>query len=173
LKLVDRSRDDEFRDFVAGSSRRLLRISVAMTGDRHSAEDLVQDVLAKLSVSWRRVDDPMAYCRRALVNSNINRWRVRQRRPEVSLAEWHDRATGDVLSDWDDRDLLVRALGELPAGQRSVLVLRFLEDMSETETAEALGCSLGTVKSQTSRALSRLRHRFAALQSTATNEDVR
>jgi RNA polymerase sigma-70 factor (sigma-E family) len=150
-------RRSDFDDFVAGSAKRLLGLAYALTGDRSAAEDLLQDVFMRLYGAWPRVDDPYAYARRALVNASRSRWRRRARHPEVRLTDEHDRAAADATDRADERDRLVRAIARLPAGQRAAVVLRFLEDLTESDTAAALGCSIGTVKSQTARALTRLR----------------
>jgi RNA polymerase sigma-70 factor (sigma-E family) len=155
-------RGHDFDQFVAASANRLLRSAFAMTGDRGAAEDIVQDVLERLYVAWPRVDDPLAYARRALVNHTTNRWRHRRRHPETELTSRHDHVTVDVTRAADDRDALIRALATLPPRQRAVIVLRFLDDLTEADTARVLGCSVGTVKSQTSRALTRLRQVLGA-----------
>ena len=147
-------RTSDFDEFVLGSSTRLLRAAYLLTGDRHSAEDLVQDVLSRMYVAWPRIDDPQAYARRALVHAATNRWRRAARRPEVALETKHDLASPGLDAERVD---LLAALRQLPAGQRAVIVLRFLDDVSVDDTARALGCSAGTVKSQTARALPRLR----------------
>lgn len=152
-----RERGADFDEFVAGAAARLSRMAFALTGDRGAAEDLVQDVLERLYVAWPRVQDPFAYARRALMNASTNRWRRRARRPEVRLSASHDVAVDDATPATVQRDELVRAVASLPARQRAVVVLRFLEDLSEAETAAVMSCSTGTVKSQTSRALTRLR----------------
>jgi len=144
----------DFDEFVVGSSTRLLRAAYLLTGDPHTAEDLVQDVLSRIYVGWARIDDPYAYARRALVHSATNRWRRASRRPEVALESRHDLATPGVDADRID---LLAALRQLPSGQRAVIVLRFLDDASIDDTARPFGCSAGTVKSQTARALPRLR----------------
>jgi RNA polymerase sigma-70 factor (sigma-E family) len=151
---------DDFADFVNADATRLLRVAYLLTGDREAAEDLLQDTLERVYVAWPRVDNPFAYARTALVRRSANRWRDRLRRPEAPLA-----AAGDVAHDEGadaaeriaHRDQVTRALGRLGPRQRAVVVLRYLEDLSEAETAAVLGCSVGTVKSQTSRALVRLR----------------
>jgi RNA polymerase sigma-70 factor (sigma-E family) len=150
-------RGGDFDEFVVASANRLLRSAFALTGDRTAAEDLVQDVLERLYVAWPRVDDPYAYTRRSLVNHSSNRWRHRARRPETHLSEAHTPAVTDLTGRSDDHDAIIRALATLPARQRAVIVLRFLDDLSEADTAVTLSCSVGTVKSQTARALARLR----------------
>lgn len=132
-------------------------MAIALTGDRTAAEDLLQDVLERLYVAWPRVDDPSAYARRTLINASTNRWRRRGRRPERPLDEAPEPLVADRTEEHGHRDELVRAVATLPARQRAVVVLRFLADLSEAETASALGCSTGTVKSQTARALISLR----------------
>lgn len=158
-------RGSDFDDFVAGAAAGLHRMAYALTGERAAAEDLVQDVLERMFVAWPRVDEPLAYARRALVNRSANRWRSRARRREVALAEPVEIPVADTTDHHGRRDQLVRAISTLPPRQRSVVVLRFLADLSEAETAAALGCSAGTVKSQTSRALARLREVLAVSES--------
>lgn len=153
----DRDRGAGFDAFVVEASPRLLRTAFLLTGDRGAAEDLLQDVLERLYVAWPRVQDPDAYARRSLVHGSTNRWRRRERRPEARLSPSHDVAVPDVSSASAERDRLVRALAQLPARQRTVVVLRWYADLSEAQTAEAMGCSTGTVKSQCHRALQRLR----------------
>jgi RNA polymerase sigma-70 factor (sigma-E family) len=145
---------DTFDAFVVGSSTRLLRFAYLLVGDRAHAEDLLQEVLERMYVGWRRIDDPNAYAHRAITRRAQNRWRARQRRPEVA---WGERDIGVEGPDLEARDALMRALAELPHGQRAVVVLRYLHDLTTEQTAHALGCSVGTVKSQTARALPRLR----------------
>jgi RNA polymerase sigma-70 factor (sigma-E family) len=152
----------EFEEFVGRSADRLLRSAVLLVGDRSAAEDLLQGALERTYRHWSRVGggQPEAYVRRALVNAATSRWR-RIRIREVPLA-FGDEPEADVgLADHADRlstrDGLVRALLTLPPRQRAVLVLRYLDDLPEAEVAAALGCSVGSVKSQASRGLVRLR----------------
>ena len=154
----DSTRGGSFDAFVTSSSDRLMGTALLLTGERGAAEDLLQDVLERLYVAWPRVRDPLAYARRALAHGATSRWRRRARGTEVSLTGAHDPAVDDASDEAADRDRLVRALARLPARQRAVVVLRFLEDQSEAQTAATLGVSVGTVKSQTSRGLERLRH---------------
>ncbi|GIH14423.1 SigE family RNA polymerase sigma factor [Rugosimonospora africana] len=150
--------DDEFADFVSVRYAELLRTAYLLTGGQHTAEDLLQTVLLKAMRRWGRIDEPMAYLRRAMVNQSASRWRRIGRRSEFLTAAVPDRpATGDSAEDVAARDELLTALGTLPARMRAVLVLRYWEDLSEQETASALGCSVGSVKSQASRGLARLR----------------
>jgi RNA polymerase sigma-70 factor (sigma-E family) len=151
-----RSRD-EFAGFVAADATRLLRIAYLLTGDVTAAEDLLQDVLERMYVAWPRVDNPFAYARTALARHAANRWRTRARRPQVSLVDADHPWNPDEAARTDDRDELMRGLAELPDRQRAAVVLRYLEELSEAETAAVLRCSVGTVKSQTSRGLTKLR----------------
>jgi RNA polymerase sigma-70 factor (sigma-E family) len=149
------SRDDPFDHFVLSASPRLLRLSFLLVGDRGAAEDLVQDVLARMYVRWPRIDEPEAYARQALAHRATNRWRSRNRRPEVALTDEHDVPVPGP--EPTDRDALMTALASLTARQRATVVLRFFEDYTVEQTAAAMNCSVGTVKSQTARALPRLR----------------
>jgi RNA polymerase sigma-70 factor (sigma-E family) len=152
-------RREDFAEFVQADATRLLRVAYLLTGNREAAEDLLQETLERVYVAWPRVDNPFAYTRRALARRSANRWRDRARRPEAPLdlaTEMHV-AREDGAEQRAQRDELVRALAKLGARQRAAVVLRYLEDLSEAETAAALGCSVGNVKSQTSRALARLR----------------
>jgi RNA polymerase sigma-70 factor (sigma-E family) len=165
--------DDEldFEAFVRDRGPVLLRTAYLLVGDRGQAEDLLQDVLEKTYPRWRRIrrgDDPGVYVRRALVNGATSRWRRRQARVrELPLASGADRAGPDGTVQYDQRDLLLRALATLPARQRAVLVLRYWEDLSEADTAAALQCSIGAVKSQASRGLARLRQAVTAQEAGA------
>jgi RNA polymerase sigma-70 factor (sigma-E family) len=149
-----------FEAFVAARSDALLRTAVLLTRDRGHAEDLLQTALAKSWRHWKRVNRDgtgEAYVRRVMYTTFAGWWRRRWRAEEPS-AEPVDRADHtDAYRGVDERTTLVRALAQLPAGQRAVVVLRFFEDRTEAETAHLLSCSVGTVKSQTARALARLR----------------
>ncbi|MFE1319633.1 SigE family RNA polymerase sigma factor [Kitasatospora phosalacinea] len=148
--------DDAYTDFVATAWPRHLRTATLIAGDRHRGEELLQDCLVKLYVRWRRMrtDDPHAYLRRMLVNNHISWWRRRRR--ELLIAEPPDGPSGGAAGT-EDSDELYRALRELPPRQRAVVVLRHFEDLTEKDAAAVLGCSVGTVKSQHSRAMARLR----------------
>lgn len=157
-----------FEDFVLTRSTALLRVAYLLTGDRHVAEDLLQSVLERMYVRWRRIaSNPDAYARRSLVNAASSRWRHRARRPEISLVDGHDQGQPDRTDAVATRDTVVRALRTLPPKQRAVVILRYLEDLSEAETAAVLRVSPGTVKSHSSRGLARLR---AALAETSSTE---
>jgi RNA polymerase sigma-70 factor (sigma-E family) len=127
-----------------------------LTGRQESAEDLTQDALLRVATSWGRIRDyPDAYARQVLYRLQVSRWR--RRRPAETLAAAPERATFDVTGQVDVRVTLGKALDRLTPAQRAVLVLRFYEDLSEAEAAAVLECSIGTVKSQTHKALAALR----------------
>ncbi|HEX6499627.1 MAG TPA: SigE family RNA polymerase sigma factor [Micromonosporaceae bacterium] len=156
--------EQEFHDFVAARSQALLRTAYLLAGDWATAEDLLQSSLTKTYLAWRRLGGIEAvepYARRVLVNTATSWWRRRWHgeRPTEVLP---DRAAPDRVEEQLDRDALWAYVKELPARQRAVLVLRFYEDQSEAETARLLGVSVGTVKSQCSRALATLRKRLGA-----------
>ena len=145
-----------------------LRVATLLVGDRYRAEELLQDCLVRLYPRWRRVasrGNPDAYLRRMLVNGRVSWWRHRRR--EHLVADLPDRA--GPAPDTEPHEELRRALAALPRRQRAVVVLRHYADLSERDVAEALGCSTGTVKSQNSRALDKLRERLG----TPNNEGVR
>ncbi|GAA1398285.1 SigE family RNA polymerase sigma factor [Luteococcus peritonei] len=150
-------RDEEFSRFVAEARDSLAGTAWLLTGDREQAADLVQAALVKTYAAWPRVrgGEASGYARRALVNENIDRWR--KARPELLVAEVDDPAVADQTEQVDRRDELVRALADLPVQQRTVVVLRYFDDLSERQVAEQLGISVGAVKSAASRGLARLR----------------
>jgi RNA polymerase sigma-70 factor (sigma-E family) len=145
-----------FRTFVETNGATLLHAARLLTGDHYRGEDLVQNVLAKMYLKWGRIDEPLAYARKALVTSHIDATRRRSwhERPSDDLPE---RTGSDESTASDQRDELRRILADLPPRERAVIVLRYYCDQSEKETAQTLGLPIGTVKSACSRALSRLR----------------
>ena len=152
--MADRSGFDEF---VATRSAALLRTAYLLTGDHGLAEDLLQTALAKCWFAWERIDgSPEPYVRRVLATTYATWWR-RRWRGERPTGELPDRGDPAATAPVDDRDALWRALDTLPRRQRAVVVLRYYEDLSEAETAAALGISTGTVKSQAAKALAALR----------------
>ncbi len=167
VRRVPTTRDDEFAAYMAARQPALLRTAYLLSGNRADAEDLVATALAKAWLAWDRVstrESPDAYVRRILVNEHNSLWRRSFKRREHSTDEVPDR--GFESPDYDDRDrLLWDFVGTLPRKQRAVVVLRYYEELSEAETATILGVSIGTVKSQASRALAALRERVpSALQ---------
>ena len=149
---------NDFDRFVGDNSDGLLRTAYLMVGDLHEAEDLVQETLFKVASRWPRVsrmDNPVAYARRILVNLALHGSSKRSRhRAELKATPPAETAAQAAHLDIDDR--LFDALAALPPRQRAALVLRYFLDLSEAEVAAALSCSLGTVKSSTSRGLKRL-----------------
>ena len=146
--------EQEFTEWAAGCERALLRSAYLLTGDLQRAEDLVQEALVKVALRWARLRDgnPTAYARTVIVRQNISWWR---RRRETVTAVPYD---GSGVSNDPEAALVVRrALARLTPAQRAVLVLRHFDDLSERDTAEVLGVSVGTVKSQNAAALARLR----------------
>ncbi|MBY8873904.1 SigE family RNA polymerase sigma factor [Micromonospora sp. PLK6-60] len=148
--------DPDFREFVEARYGDLLRTAYLLTGGRDAAQDLVHEALLKTMRRWRRVDEPMAYVRRAMVNERTNRWRRIGLR-ELLPGALPDRPRADDTDSVAERDELLLALGRLPARMRAVVVLRYWEDLAEADVAAAMGCSVGTVKSQAARGLARLR----------------
>ena len=147
-----------FADFVAGRGQALQRTAFLLTGDWALAEDLLQTALARAYPRWDRIarDDPEAYVRRILVNTWSSWWR-RRWRGELPTEELPESAAPDAYAEADRRGAVRDALSRLPRKQRAVIVLRFHEDMSETQVASLLGISVGTVKSQAAKALAKLR----------------
>jgi RNA polymerase sigma-70 factor (sigma-E family) len=154
--------EDEFREFVRARTSSLLGTAYLLTGDHGRAEDLVQNALVKAYKHWKRVaatGSPDAYVRRILINEQLSWWR-RRRIDAVPIPAYHDSVAGvadDASAGLAERDLMWRALLQLPPRTRAAIVLRYREDLSEAATAELLGCSVGTVKSLCSRGLGRLR----------------
>jgi len=174
------ARDVDFAAYLAARQPSLLRTAFLLTGNRHDAEDLVQTAFAKLYLSWDKVRDQGSmdgYVRRILVNEHNSLWRRAWKKREHSaddtvlqgLQEPHhdtrDNGAGGAL--WD-------VVQTLPRRARAVVVLRYYEQLSEAETAAVLGISVGTVKSQSSRALATLRERAPqTLSPRAREEDDR
>lgn len=152
--------DDDFADYVRHRQHRLLRAAYLVCGDVHRAEDLLQQALEKLALRWDTVRDgqPDAYVRRILYRDAVSSWRRTRREHLTLLPPEPDGAHRHGVHDAaHDRVDLQAALSRLTPKQRAVLVLRFFEDLSEADTADALGVSVGTVKSQTHVALANLR----------------
>jgi RNA polymerase sigma-70 factor (ECF subfamily) len=150
--------EDEFEAFVHARLPGLTRFAYLICGDANGAQDLVQTALTRTMVRWSRIDHARAegYVRTAIVNEQRMAWRRRWRgeRPTAVLPE---RPGRDAFERVDALDALQRALARLPVGQRAAVVLRYLDDMNEAQTAEVLQCSVGTIKSQTARGLAKLR----------------
>ncbi|MVO86898.1 SigE family RNA polymerase sigma factor [Streptomyces sp. p1417] len=155
---MDAESQKRFREFVEGRSAALLRTAVLLTGgDRHAAEDLLQNALVKAAGRWSRIEDPEAYVRQVLYRQQIGRWRLKWPRREVAVAEPPERPGADTAGGADLRMVMRAALARLTPRQRTVLVLRYFEDLPEADVAGILGCTVGTVRSTTHRSLARLR----------------
>jgi RNA polymerase sigma-70 factor (sigma-E family) len=154
-----RELDPAFEDFVRSRSASLLRTAFLLVGDRGHAEDLLQTTLLRVAWRWSAASEqPEAYARRVLVNLTRDRWRNLSRRVrERHQSEVPQLASPDAIERATERWSLVQAMRSLPTRQREVIVFRFFADLTVTDTARVLGCTEGTVKSYTSRALSRLR----------------
>ena len=149
----------DFDDYVRARLPHLIRFARALTADEHSAADLVQDALERTLVRWSHIDgDPEAYVQKVMVNRSISVWRKLRR--ERVTDQPPDSPTTDAVRD----DALFEALRTLAPKQRAVIALRYYEDLSEAETAAVLGCTIGTVKSQTHHALVKLRTLLPAPQ---------
>ncbi|MFD0309171.1 SigE family RNA polymerase sigma factor [Streptomyces sp. NPDC059517] len=164
---MDAQGQEAFREFVENRSTALLKTAVLLSGgDRHAAEDLLQNALIKAAGRWHRIDEPEAYVRQILYRQQVSRWRLKWRRRELTVAEPPETTDGaaggtaggaDATSATELRILMRGALARLTARQRTVLVLRYFEDLPEADVARILGCSVGTVRSTTHRSLARLR----------------
>ena len=152
---TDSTAEQHFREFVHARTPALSRTAYLLTGDAHLAEDLVQTALFKAAKAWHRIDgDPEPYVRRILYTQNVSWWRSR-RVKETALGSYD--AAEATTADSDLRLVLEQALARLTARQRTVLVLRYFEDLTEVQAGHALGIGSGTVKSIARQALARLR----------------
>lgn len=164
VRPVSEPLDAEFREFMHGRWPAMVRLAYALTGDQGHAEDVAQAAFARAYASWpkvRRTENPEAYVRRIVVNENRNRFR-KQRVTERLTDTPPEPGSGtgsaaDATSQYDERSALMAALRRLGPRQRAVVVLRYWLGLTEAEAAAELNCSVGTVKSQASRALATLR----------------
>ena len=146
----ERARQD-FAEFVADRSAELLRLAYVLTADQHAAEDLLQSALTKAAARWGRIHStPEGYVRQIMYREQVSWWRRRARRPVTGAAPVPDQPAPDPM-------VMVEARLALPPGKRAMLVLRYLEDLPEAQVADMLGCSVGTVRSQTHKAIAQLR----------------
>ncbi len=156
--MTDWTAPASFEEYVRSRHTGLLRFAHVLSGDPHLAADLVQEALERTGLAWRRVrrEDPEPYVRRVIVNAFLNRRRALRRERLV------DAVPERAAVAWEPRDdHLWRLLATLPRQQRAVIVLRYYADLSEAQIAEQLACSIGTVKSNTSRAMAKLRAALA------------
>lgn len=161
-----RDRDEEFTAFVAVSSTRLLRLCHLLTGSACDADDLLQASLLKTYLNWGRIRDVEAaegYARRVIARTHVSIWRKSGRR---ELPSDQIELPSVAAADLSERDEMWRALQQLGERQRTVLVLRFYEDLTEAQIADAMGTTVGTVKSQLSRGLDNLRPVLDASRAT-------
>ncbi|MER6007890.1 SigE family RNA polymerase sigma factor [Nonomuraea sp. NPDC052116] len=157
---MDPGFEADFRKFVVDRSGALFRTAYLLTGDRHAAEDLVQSALVKTAAKWRSLRDPAAiegYVRRAMYHEQVSWWRRRSRVAEVSTGRPPERIDAGHADVADLRLVMRAALARLTPRQRTMLVLRYFEDLSETEIARLLGVRVGSVRSQIYRSLERLK----------------
>ena len=164
--MEDNDTDEAFTAFVAAHSPSLRRTAYLLTGSTGAAEDLLQDALVRTWLGWQRVvpATAAAYTRRVLVNLATDRWRRRRYRT-VTLdggERWADPAAERAFGAVDDQTFIVEQLAALSPRERAINVLRYYHDLAEADVAEAVGCSVGTVKSTCSRALARIRTRAEA-----------
>ena len=167
-------RDTDFTAYLEARQARLLRTAYLITGDQHQAEDLLQTSLAKLYLAWDKVRERGsvdAYVRRIMVNENNSLWRRSWKRRELATGEVPEVAP--VHDEYDEGlgAAVWATVQTLPRKARTVVVLRYYEQLTEAETADLLGISVGTVKSQTSRALATLRERAPELSPSAAPMD--
>ena len=165
----ERARQD-FADFVAGRSAELFRLAYVLTADRYAAEDLLQSALTKAAARWGRIDStPEGYVRQIMYREQVSWWRRRARRPVTIVASVPEPPPLDDPMIMVEARLALRdALLALPPGKRAMLVLRYLEDLPEAQVADILGCSVGTVRSQTHKAIAQLRSVLPSLGLTST-----
>ena len=165
-----------FREFVVARSPALLRTAWMLTGDEAAAEDLLQTALARTWPHWARIADgqPDAYVRKVMVRVNAS-WRARRWNQETPTADAslhhqrHHASDGDDPARLDDRLILLKALMTLPVRQRQVVVLRFFDDLSVDAVSDVMGCSTGTVKSQSAKGLAKLRQALEATEPDRTS----
>ncbi|NUT18655.1 MAG: SigE family RNA polymerase sigma factor [Hamadaea sp.] len=157
---------DRFAEFARVRTPALIRAAYLLTGDQHAAEDLVQSALTKTYARWGRVrhEDPEAYVRTAMYREQVSWWRRRSRQRQLAPTWATPERQADPADHTGLRLAMQEALLQLPQPQRAVIVLRYYEDLSETQVAEILGCSVGTVRSRANRAVHRLRASLPAFE---------
>ncbi|MGH3381970.1 MAG: SigE family RNA polymerase sigma factor [Actinoallomurus sp.] len=171
---MDAAVERNFREFVEARSQALMRMAFLLTGgDQHAAEDLVQTALAKASSRWRSIDNPESYVRQVMYRQQISWWRLKWPRHETNVAVLPEQVREDGTSAVDLKMAVRGAMARLTPRQRTVLVLRFFEDLPEAEVARLLDCSVGTVRSTTHRSLARLRAVAPELAELETAKEAR
>jgi RNA polymerase sigma-70 factor (sigma-E family) len=162
-----------FAEYVEACSATLFRTAFLMVGDHQLAQDLVQEALVKTLMAWPRLNDREnlhAYTRRIIVTTSIS-WRRRRSFHERPVQVLPERPGPDFAESMVTHDVVVAALRTVPPRQRAAIVLRYYQDLTETQTAEAMGCSVGAVKSQVAAGLRRLRESLGATFDNATTAD--
>jgi len=158
---MDGVAEREFREYVAARQGPLFRTALLLTGHREDAEDLLQTALTKLAMRWTRLQrsgSPDGYVRKILYNQRVSLWRRSRHSQEYATSDLPETmASTDIARDSALRLSVAQALAQLTPRQRAVIVLRYYEDLPETQVAEILGCTVGSVRSQTYRTLARLR----------------
>jgi RNA polymerase sigma-70 factor (sigma-E family) len=167
-----RGRRSGFEQFTAEHGGGLVKLAYSLCGDRERAEDAVQEALVKVYKRWSKLDDPLAYARTTTVNATRDDWRrsARQQRIGAALQRFPVPDPSEPQEQLLQRDALMTAMDGLPRRQREVLVLRYGSQLSEAETASVLEISVGTVKSQCSRALARMRELLSTDDQHPTRE---
>jgi len=172
MKPPSLSKRSRFEQFVATHGDELVKLAYAICGDRGRAEDAVQEALTRVYQRWSRLNDPLAYARRSAINATRDDWRrsMRADRAYREAARLPSPDVDDPQERFVANSALMEALDELPHGQRAVIVLRYGSQLSEAETAATLNISTGTVKSQTARALARMREALSPPPEPAAHE---
>jgi RNA polymerase sigma-70 factor, ECF subfamily len=175
MKLAGRKRS-QFEQFAAEHSAGLIKLGFMVSGDRGRAEDAAQEALVRVYQRWSRLDNPLGYARRTVVNATRDDWRRAERQTRAHddaglLARFDE--VDDIETSVLQRDALMSALAGLPHGQRAVIALRYLTELTEAETAAVLQISVGTVKSQTFDALGRLRRTLDTETTIAQTREYR
>jgi len=166
---VDDSARREFAEFAAARAGALIRVAYVLAGDQHAAEDLLQTALTKAAARWGRIHTaPEAYVRQVMYREQVDSWRRRARHRESTMADVPEQAAAVPDISAETRLSLQQALRALPPGKRAVLALRYFEDLPETQVASILGCSVGTVRSQTYKDLTQLKAALASAGLTST-----
>ena len=164
---MDKRARQEFTEFVTARSGSLIRLAYVLTGDQPAAEELLQTALTRTAGRWESIHTaPEAYVRQIMYREQVNWWRRRRR--ETTMADLPDQAVAVPAISVETRLTLQEALRALPTGKRAVLYLRYLEDLPEAQVADILGCSVGTVRSQTHKAIAQLKSALAAAGLSST-----
>lgn len=170
---MDHEARRQFTEFVTARTPSLMRLAYVLTGDRHGAEDLLQSALIKSAGRWRHIRaSPEAYVRKVMYHEQVGRWRS-PRWGREKIQKPPERPASDLSDQVDLKVSLERALKALGPRQRAAIVLRYFEDLPESEVAQIMGCSVGTVRSQTHRALAKLRALVPDLQALQQHEPTK